>query len=123
MSVKERIILHLCAKTGSDSQNYKDAGYKVILITEKEDVRLLKPIPNVYGIIANPPCTDLSGSGARWWKGKGQEALFKALVQLEDGDLLACLLGDQKPEVAALAGLISKIRHTGLSAFSHPHDG
>lgn len=78
-----KTILHLCAKTGSDSQNYKDAGYKVVLITEKEDVRLFKPIPHVYGIIANPPCTDLAGSGARWWKKKGQEALFKALAVVD----------------------------------------
>ena len=55
-----KIILHLCAKTGSDSKDYKDAGYEVVLVTEKEDVRLFKPIDNVYGVIANPPCTMFS---------------------------------------------------------------
>ena len=59
---KEKIILHLCADIGTDSKPYLDAGYTVIRIGEKEDVR--KCIPNlpkeVYGIIANPPCTMFS---------------------------------------------------------------
>lgn len=80
MKNKDKIILHLCAKEGSDSLDYKNADYKVILITEKEDVRLLKPTFGIYGIIANPPCTDLAGSGARWWGEKGQSALFNALA-------------------------------------------
>lgn len=77
----KKIIYHLCADIGSDSKFYQECpDYEVRLIGEKEDVRLLKPEKGVYGIIANPPCTDLAGSGARWWKQKGQEALFKALA-------------------------------------------
>ena len=79
----DKIILHLCAKDGSDSEFYKRAGYHVILIGEKEDVRKLQPIQNVYGIIANPPCTDLAGSGARWWAGKGDQSLLKALAVVD----------------------------------------
>lgn len=57
----DKIILHLCAsKYGSDSKPYSDAGYDVRLITEEIDVRTYKPPPNVYGIIANPPCTMFS---------------------------------------------------------------
>ena len=55
-----KTILHLCAKTGSDSQPYKDAGYEVIIVDEKMDVRKFNPPENVYGIIANPPCTMFS---------------------------------------------------------------
>ena len=39
---------------------YKDAGYNVVLVGEEEDVRIFIPPDNVYGIIANPPCTMFS---------------------------------------------------------------
>lgn len=55
-----KIILHLCADIGSDSQPYKKAGYNVICVGEKQDVRTFVPPDNVYGIIANPPCTMFS---------------------------------------------------------------
>jgi len=74
-----KLILHLCADIGSDSQPYRDAGYQVVCVGEKEDVRTFVPPDNVYGIIANPPCTHLAGSGARWWVGKGKSALLEAL--------------------------------------------
>ena len=50
------------------------------------DVRTYIPPENVYGILAAPPCTDLSGSGARWWKEKGEEKLLEALAIVD-----ACL--------------------------------
>lgn len=53
-------ILHLCADMGTDSQPYRDAGYEVICVGEKDDVRTYVPPDNVYGIIANPPCTMFS---------------------------------------------------------------
>src|SRR3990167_1930677 len=74
-----KLILHLCADIGSDSQPYRDAGYEVICVGEKQDVRRFIPPPAVYGIIANPPCTHLSGSGARWWATKGESALLEAM--------------------------------------------
>lgn len=55
-----KTILHLCADIGSDSKPYADAGYNVICVGEKEDVRTYAPPDNVYGIIANPPCTMFS---------------------------------------------------------------
>lgn len=55
-----KTILHLCADIGSDSQPYRDAGYDVICVGEKQDVRTFQPPPEVYGIIANPPCTMFS---------------------------------------------------------------
>lgn len=58
---RDKIILHLCAsKYGSDTRDYREAGYDVRLITEDIDVRTYKPPRNVYGIIANPPCTMFS---------------------------------------------------------------
>ena len=58
--MNDKIILHLCAEIGSDSKPYKDAGYNVILVGKDKDVRLFSPPANVYGIIANPVCTDFS---------------------------------------------------------------
>ena|SRR3990167_880323 len=57
---RNRIILHLCAKEGSDSRPYKDAGYDVRIIGEDIGVENYTPPKNVYGIIANPPCTHFS---------------------------------------------------------------
>ena len=83
----DKIILDLCGGTGSWSKPYKDAGYDVRLITLPEhDVRLYEPPDNVYGVLAAPPCTHLAGSGARWWKAKGEEALLESLAIVD-----ACL--------------------------------
>ena len=56
----DKIILHLCAKEGSDSKPYRDAGYDVRIIGEEIGVENYNPPANVYGIIANPPCTHFS---------------------------------------------------------------
>ena len=55
-----KIILHLCADIGSDSQPYKNAGYDVKCIGKNIGVENYHPPKNVYGIIANPPCTEFS---------------------------------------------------------------
>ena len=57
---KDKIILHLCADTGSDSKPYKDAGYDVRLIGSSIGVENYRPPKGVYGIIANPVCTEFS---------------------------------------------------------------
>lgn len=57
----KKIILHLCADLGSDSRFYQlDGDYQVILVGKKIGVENYTLPPNVYGIIANPVCTDLS---------------------------------------------------------------
>lgn len=55
-----KIILHLCADTGSDTKPYKDAGYEVILVGSDIGVENYHPPKNVYGIIANPVCLEFS---------------------------------------------------------------
>lgn len=60
MNREEKIILHLCADTGSDSRFYKEAGYKVILVGKDIGVENFTPPANVWGIIANPVCTEFS---------------------------------------------------------------
>lgn len=56
----DKTILHLCANTGSDSKPYFESGYNVVLVDEIIDVRTFIPPQDVYGIIANPPCTQFS---------------------------------------------------------------
>jgi hypothetical protein len=76
------LILDLCGGSGAWSQPYRDAGYCVEIVDMRDgrDVRLLQKIhAGVHGILAAPDCTDLAGSGARWWKAKGEGALLTAL--------------------------------------------
>jgi hypothetical protein len=57
----KKVILHLCADTGSDTKPYSDdPNYEVRLIGSKIGVENYHPPKNVYGIIANPPCTHFS---------------------------------------------------------------
>ena len=60
-----KVILHLCAKEGSDTKPYKDAGYDVRIIGEDIGVENYQAPENVYGIIANPPCTHFSTARTR----------------------------------------------------------
>lgn len=56
----KKIILQLCADTGSDTKPYRNAGYEVILIGKDIGIKNYHPPANVYGIIANPVCTEFS---------------------------------------------------------------
>ncbi len=58
--MQPKLILQLCADTGSDTLPYKLAGYDVRLIGSEIGVENYTPPPNVYGIIANPVCTEFS---------------------------------------------------------------
>lgn len=58
--MKRKVILHLCADIGSDSKPYVEAGYDVIRVGRDIGVENYQPPVEVYGIIANPPCTMFS---------------------------------------------------------------
>ena len=56
-----KTILHLCADLGSDSYFYQlDPEYNVVMVGEKIGVENFVPPENVWGIIANPVCTEFS---------------------------------------------------------------
>jgi hypothetical protein len=55
-----KLILQLCADTGSDTHVYRKHGYEVILVGSKIGVENYHPPKNVHGIIANPVCTEFS---------------------------------------------------------------
>lgn len=58
--MRDKIILHLCADMGTDSKPYADAGYDVRLVGSDVGLHNYRPPKNVYGIIANPLCTNFS---------------------------------------------------------------
>lgn len=61
MKSNKKIILHLCADTGSDTKPYQDdPEYEVILVGSAIGVENYHPPKNVYGIIANPVCLEFS---------------------------------------------------------------
>lgn len=59
--MRKKIILHLCADLGSDSYPYqKHEDYEVILVGKDIGVENYTPPADVYGVIANPVCTEFS---------------------------------------------------------------
>lgn len=59
--MSKKLILHLCADTGSDSYFYQqDDNYEVVLVGSDTGVENYHPDRPVYGIIANPVCTEFS---------------------------------------------------------------
>ena len=59
-----KTILHLCADIGSDSLIYAKNGYNVILVGKDIGVENFSYDNPVFGIIANPVCTEFSF--AKW---------------------------------------------------------
>lgn len=97
----EKIILDLCGGRGSWSEPYAEAGYDRRVITLPEyDVRSYDPPPNVWGILAAPPCTHFSLSGAQYWKAKDADGRTAEAV----GIVRACLriIEISKPKFWAL---------------------
>src|SRR6185312_3406302 len=79
----DKIILDLCGGTGSWSKPYRDAGYDVRLITLPEsDVRTYEPPGNVHGVLAAPPCTHFTNSGAQYWAAKDKDGRTIADTQI-----------------------------------------
>ena len=114
----EKVILDLCGGTGSWSRPYSEAGYTVILVTLPFfDVRYFEPPEGVYGILAAPPCTHFSSSGARWWKSFDLQGLTQQSLEI----VHACLyiIGETNPRgfwclenpVGRLAKLIPELGH------------
>lgn len=76
MDNSNKIILHLYADTGSDSYIYKDNGYDVRCIGSKIGVENYHPPKDVYGVIANPVCTEFSIATGFHKKGDYKKGMF-----------------------------------------------
>ncbi len=84
----KKTILHLCADLGSDSRYYQlDDDYQVIMIGKDIGVENYSPPKNVYGVIANPVCTELSTANGFHKKNdleKGMEMVNHCLRIIEE---------------------------------------
>lgn len=104
------LILDLCGGSGAWSQPYREAGYCVDVVDMRNgrDVRLLQRVSaGVHGILAAPDCTDLAGSGARWWAAKGETALVSALSLVDACVRIAWV---QQPVWWALENPVGRLR-------------
>ena len=123
-------ILSLCDYTGIWSDPYRAAGYRVVQIDLQRNGQDIRIMPNsgklhgvtkVHGIIAQPPCTHLSSSGARWWASKGETALLDAL-SIADACLRFVLFC--KPTWWVLENPVGRLsRFYGKPRYTfHPHE-
>ena len=103
-------LLSLCDYSGEWSKPYREAGWMVeqVDLQSGSDVRLLKFDPPFDGILAAPPCDHFANSGARWWKGKGQQALLDGLALVD-----ACLraVAIYHPTFWALENPVGRLSH------------
>jgi hypothetical protein len=97
--VRDRLILDLCAGTGSWSEPYLQAGYEVRRVDLPEDVRLMESTKTKpWGILAAPPCTMFCRM--RMCRGKPSQEQFREALSVVD----ACLrvIATQRPTWWAL---------------------
>ncbi|WP_309399968.1 hypothetical protein [Cerasicoccus maritimus] len=111
--------------SGVFSTLYRNLGYHVVQVDQQldgTDVRLLpKQYADVVGILAFPPCTHLAGSGARWWKQKGDAALLEALSCV---DAVFRLVQIYRPHFWLIENPVGRLtRFIGKPAHMfHPHE-
>lgn len=103
-------ILSLCDHSGNWSRPYEEAGYQVVRVDIKagQDVRLIEWRDEpVHGILAAPPCDHFALSGARWWEGKGEQAVLDGLAVVD-----ACLraVAIYRPQWWALENPVGRLR-------------
>lgn len=98
-SVKSKIVLSLCDRTGVMVAPWRDAGFRCICVDTQHtpgvqrrneiefvgaDIRGYLPPLGEYAVcFAFPPCTHLAVSGARWFQEKGLSSLHEAIGIVE----------------------------------------
>lgn len=75
--MKKKIILHLCADTGTDTKPYADdPAYEVRLIGSKIGIENYHVDEPIYGIIANPVCLEFSTARSNGKARNPEEGMF-----------------------------------------------
>lgn len=75
--MRKKIILHLCADTGSDSKPYQDGDeYEVIKVGSDIGVENFTAPDGVYGILANPVCLEFSTARSSGRARNPKEGMF-----------------------------------------------
>lgn len=85
-------VIFLCEHSGETSRPWQQAGFSTLcvdLTADGQDIRLVRATELIdlfkkhrltpYGMFSMPPCTHFAGSGARWWKRKGDDSLLEGL--------------------------------------------
>lgn len=109
---RHKIILDLCGGTGSWSAPYKKHGYDVRVIDPKRntDIRLYElPDEPIYGILAAPPCTHFTGSGAQYWKQKDADG--RTLEALSVVDACMRIIHICKPRFWCLENPVGRLKN------------
>ena len=123
-----KTVISLFDYSGNWPSFYKQAGYNVIQVDIKYDLNILEltkeDFPdNVQGVLAAPPCTDFSGSGAQYWKIKDEDGRTAASLALVDKTLE--IISWTKPVWWALenpVGRLQKLRpQLGPPWYFQPH--
>jgi hypothetical protein len=113
MTDENKIILDLCGGTGSWSRPYRESGY---------DVRIIDPYvgggtvqwfefieEEVYGILAAPPCTHFSSSGAQYWGEKDEDGRTEQSLITADACARIVLVHD--PTFWCLENPVGRLRN------------
>lgn len=99
-----KVVVSLCDYSGNWPRPYSEAGYTVLLydIKHGSDVTKLCPervyedamqtingalsgrMPLIVGVMASPPCTDFTISGAQYWKAKDADGRTAASLSILD---------------------------------------
>jgi hypothetical protein len=102
-------ILSLCDFTGNMVKDWLEAGHTATLVDIQHPLGITKagnltkvgasildwePDQKYDVVFSFPPCTHLAGSGARWWKQKGPQALKEALELVDRCFTLSKQLSD-----------------------------
>lgn len=126
--MSQKIILSLFDYSGNWCKFYKENEYDVYQVDLKLGIDILDltkdDIPNsVHGILAAPPCTDFSGSGAQYWRAKDEDGRTAASLALIDKTLK--IIEWTSPKWWALenpVGRLSKLRpQLGSPWYFQPH--
>lgn len=106
----KRVILDLCSGTGAWSKAYQDSKrYNVKLITLPDyDIREYRPPRRVHGILAAPPCTHFTNSGAQYWAEKDADGRTLDDLEIVTGCLRIII--QCKPRFWALENPVGRLR-------------
>jgi len=106
-------ILSLFDHSGRWSQPYVEAGYNVARLDIKKggDVRMIRADDhdNVVGILAAPPCTAFSVSGAQYWGAKDDDGTTADALSLVDA--IYRLVAVFRPEFWVMENPVGRLKH------------
>lgn len=128
--MEKKVILSLFDYSGNWPKYYEQAGYEVYSLDIKNGIDVLSiwpremPFGKVYGILAAPPCTDFSASGAQYWKAKDDDGRTEKSMSLIQKTL--DLIDFYKPTFWAIENPVGRLStlfpNIGKPWYFQPHE-